>query len=68
MSEYEIPAFLTHYLSEAMKWADTAPEQGQDKGIHLYLSKIAVVCEGETIGHLINEDPEWVYRSTHESS
>ncbi len=64
----EVPAFLAHFLSEAMKWAETAPEHGQEEGIHVYLSKVAVICEGEVIGHLINEDPEWLFRSTEPGS
>ena len=59
----EVPAFLVRFLAEAMEWAEKAPEHGQEKGVHVYVSKIAVVCEGEVIGHLINEDPEWLYRS-----
>lgn len=58
----DVPAFLIRFLYEALQWAMTAPEHGQDKGVHVYLSKVEVICEGEVIGHLINDDPEWVFR------
>lgn len=63
----DLPAYLITFLAEAIKHLEGAPEHGNplgpDKsGIHCYLDKVAVVVEGETIGHLVNEDPDWLYR------
>lgn len=59
----EIPAYVVHYLAEAMAFLKDAPETPTTgAGVHFYLSKVAVVCEGEVIGYLDNEDPDWIYR------
>lgn len=60
-----MPADMIAYLAKAMEWAKNAPET-DDKdthgGLHFYLTKVGIICEGELIGHLVNEDPEWVFR------
>ena len=61
----EIQGYLIAYLAKAIEHLKDAPEepfQGSDSGLHMYLDKVAVIVEGETIGHLHNEDPDWVYR------
>ncbi len=56
----ELPAYIVHFLAEAMAWAKGSPEHAGAPS--MYLGKIEVICEGEVIGHLINEDPDWLFR------
>lgn len=61
----EIQGYLIAYLAKAIEHLQGAPEEGSGTtgtGLHMYLDKVAVIVEGECIGYLYNEDPDWVYR------
>jgi hypothetical protein len=62
----EMQGYVIEYLAKALAFLKDAPEEAS--GTHFYLDKIAVVCEGDTIGHLHNEDPDWVFRPTKENT
>ena len=59
----EIPAYVIEYLAKAVAFLKEAPEEGATGvGCHFYLSRVEVICEGEPIGTLHNEDPDWIFR------
>lgn len=58
----ELPLFLLEFLHAAVQVAVTLPEHGSKSGVHCYIGKLEVRVEGEVVGHLVNDDPEWVYR------
>lgn len=63
----EMPGYVIEYLAKAIAFLKDAPEDGAGLNaptgsVHFYLGDVRVICEGEHIGTLVNEDPEWVYR------